>query len=59
MRSGGALLVVLGVLVLAQVLAGDVLGRLGIAGGGSLSMPPDSSLVPKSTVPHDAQGQPL
>jgi len=58
MKSGGALLVLVGLLVLGQVLAGGALERLGISHGG-INEPSDADLVPKSNVPHDPQGRPL
>lgn len=63
MNPGGIVLVIAGVLVLTQVLAGDALKRLGI--DGSSPDGDDSEFgvtVPDrgySNVPHNAQGYPL
>lgn len=64
--SGGVLLIVAGVWVLAQVLAGRALQRLGVAGGGvdggpALGIGPDPIPPVPNASPgtHDAHGRPL
>lgn len=60
--AGGVLLIVAGVWVLAQVLAGHALQRLGIAGSlgdGGLKDPVTAPDKGFNDVPHDGHGYPL
>lgn len=65
--SGGAVLVVAGVWVLAQVLAGHALQRLGLVSpeagteaGGDPAIGPDQEWLPKTSPGYrDGQGRPL
>jgi hypothetical protein len=58
-RPGGVLLVLAGVWVLCQVLAGNALQRLGLSGADSTE--PKVTVPDKgySNVPHNPQGFPL
>jgi hypothetical protein len=56
MNPGGVLLVVIGVWVVAQVLAGDALGRLNLTGGTPTPSSSSSQPVPRTSSTTPATG---